>query len=602
MPDAVWGRRIELAGLLNGCNPSAARCGWTCGQAGFVTPAFMPCPSRLLSSRSRTRGQTVHAGSSRRGSRSILAIGVGLAAFWFGGCVQILAPATGSTTASGTFSSTVALPSFYQRGSFKAQLDQQDVTERFVVDLTNRTAFAASLTAAPGAHQLDVGARWAIPWAFIPMGGSVDNTSNFTVPSPPPVITLLTPNSGFRGSTFTITGTGFTALSVVNFGNATATINSRTATTINATVPPSPTAAPLGANLVTVRNGSVTSTPAATFTVTAPPMPPIVLLFRSGQDSVETISFTPGATFAQSTFQIENTRNVQLSPGTLSVSLARSGTQLVRGSSGGLETFTVGGTTATPTLTQPLPFRVLSGTGTGVAVVGTMIVRGDVNGLQVTDATLVPFPLGGSNQGASSTAGVAILADGPNSRVLRSTDIGLELWTVSATASPLMRTSEFGLGSPASGSALDWLVPGAVAVRASASGMELWTVSAPAATPLLNRTAASPMTGTPTPGQSTTGVAVDVASPRAVRATNTGIEVYDVVNTPVTLRPIGSRNSPAGTSATGVGVVVVGSVAFRTTASSIEAYDISNPTMIPAPVEFTTGLDLSATGVTLIAR
>ena len=108
-----------------------------------------------------------------------------------------------------------------------------------------------------------------------------------------------------------------------------------------------------------------------------------------------------------------------------------------------------------------------------------------------------------------------------------------------------------------------------------------------------------------TGGASTAGVAVAVAGTRAGRATDFGVEVYEL-GTPAAPVRCASRN--AGLSSTGVGVAIRGTIAFRATNTGIEAYDISDtscptpPATLPAPVVLQTGLSASASGVALATQ
>ncbi|UGS38856.1 IPT/TIG domain-containing protein [Capillimicrobium parvum] len=103
-------------------------------------------------------------------------------------------------------------------------------------------------------------------------GGTATSPGTFTMLA----VTSLTPASGPTGSQVTIAGSGFNATSVVKFNGAKAVSTFVSATSLKATVPASATT-----GRVTVSNptGAVgTATSAASFTVTAPPVPKITTL------------------------------------------------------------------------------------------------------------------------------------------------------------------------------------------------------------------------------------------------------------------------------------------------------------------------------------
>ncbi|WP_035561727.1 IPT/TIG domain-containing protein [Hymenobacter sp. IS2118] len=104
-------------------------------------------------------------------------------------------------------------------------------------------------------------------------GGTATSPTAFTVTAPvtPPAITALAPNAQVAGGpdvVLTITGTGFTPTSTVNFNSVSYTQTSSTATTLMVTIPASALTT-AGNYPVSVSNGTVTSN-AFTFTVSNP--------------------------------------------------------------------------------------------------------------------------------------------------------------------------------------------------------------------------------------------------------------------------------------------------------------------------------------------
>ncbi|MBF9237309.1 T9SS type A sorting domain-containing protein [Hymenobacter sp. BT683] len=104
-------------------------------------------------------------------------------------------------------------------------------------------------------------------------GGTATSTASFTVTAPvvTPVISALSPNAQVAGGpdvTLTITGTGFTPSSTVNFNGVSYTQTSSTATTLVVTIPASALTT-AGSYTVSVSNAGATST-AFTFIVSNP--------------------------------------------------------------------------------------------------------------------------------------------------------------------------------------------------------------------------------------------------------------------------------------------------------------------------------------------
>jgi hypothetical protein len=410
-----------------------------------------------------------------------------------------------------------------------------------------------------------------------------------------PVVTGFCPSHAPPGAAVRIIGAGFVAPMSVKFGTAPAVQVTPTSTAeINLTVPGSLTA---GTPTVTVTSNGQTSLPLS-FTVTSGP-----LLLRATNDKVEQIRFNPGATFSAGSFQLLGSTSATLSPGTLSVGLARTCDQVARGSASDAQLFDLGGTATAPTLTLKSGIGTgggLTGTGTAIDFLANLLVRGTNTGIETIDPATSPMSrLGGAN-GAGSPTGVAtVTLAGSPARVFRSHGAGIDVYDISPSGIPIPGTNlTAGMSASAAGSALAWITPGSQLVRATSGAIEVIDVSGSMLTPRGANTSG---------GLSSSGVAVAVTGDRAVRGTSTGVEVYEI-STPTAPQRCAFRN--AAGSSTGVGVVIVGMVAFRATNNAMEAYDISgvmttcptppSGTIIPAPVSLTAGLGLSSTGVALV--
>ncbi len=198
--------------------------------------------------------------------------------------------------------------------------------------------------------------------------GGISNGLPFTVTTPAPSITSLSPTSGTVGTTVIITGTNFTGATAVSFNGAGATFVVNSATQITTSVPAGTT------------SGNVTvTTPGGTsngilFTVTAP------------APTISTLSPASGP------------------PGT---SVAIAGTNLTGTSSvifnGTAATFTVNSATQ-------ISATVPAGATTGNVVVGTP--AGSSNGLNFTVTT--PAPSIGSLSPTSGTVGASVVIAGSN--------------------------------------------------------------------------------------------------------------------------------------------------------------------------------------------
>jgi IPT/TIG domain-containing protein len=441
----------------------------------------------------------------------------------------------------------------------------------------------------------NISVQGASPGSATLSASAVGYTATSLAVAVKPLLSQLSPASGPPGTAVAVTGAGFVAPVSVKFGTAASiSVTPASGTQLSVTVPQ----LAAGTVPVTVTSNGQTSAP-LNFAVTAAPPSNVTTLFRATNDRVEMIQFTLGSPFSASTFGLLANPTTFTSPGMLSVGLCRDGSRLAWAGSANVKLFAIGGTAAAPTLTPgfatPLP-SALTGVGTACAFLPTVLVRGTDTGVDNLDPATNPLAkLGGFSGGLSST-GVALIASSP--RVWRSHSTGLEQYDMTTPASPVRSFNVItNMSASTTGTALAWLVPGATLVRATNAGIDVVSVSATAAPSRLgfNNTG----------GSSSVGVGVSVVGTRAIRATDFGIEVYDVSTPSAPVRCL-FRN--AGLSSTGVGVVAVGTLAFRVTNVGIEAYDISNTTcpnppsgtLIPAPVQLQTGLGTTTTGVAVV--
>jgi len=416
-----------------------------------------------------------------------------------------------------------------------------------------------------------------------------------------PLITQLSPASGSPGTAITVTGAGFVAPVTVRFGTTAVPAAPVSGTQLSVTIPQGLVA---GATPITVTSNSQTSAP-ANFTTTSPAPADVTALFRATNDRVEIIQFALSAPFGSSTLQLLGSVLTPPSPGVLAVGLCRDGTRLAWAGAANLQVFSIGGTATAPTLTlaaaTSLP-STLTGVGTACAFLPAALVRGTDLGLDnLNPATIAR--LGGFN-GAGSSTGVALAAASP--RVWRSHSTGLEEYNMSVPAAPNRTASVVtNMTGSGTGTALAWLSAGTRMVRATSVGIDIIGVTGAAPSRLgFNNSG----------GASATGVGVGVVGTRVVRATHAGIEVYEA-GAPA--KPVRCAfNNSGGASATGVGVAIAvlsgSTIAFRATNVGIEAYDVSaamtscptspSGTLIPAGVQLQTGLGTSATGVAVVGR
>jgi hypothetical protein len=319
--------------------------------------------------------------------------------------------------------------------------------------------------------------------------------------------------------------------------------------------------------------------------------PPGLLLYRSHASGVETYRFTPAANGGS--FRRLGSTPSSMSPGLTVVGLDRKGNTLIRSGSQGFEGYTIGGTTASPTLTlagsaPPTGTNSpgLTGAGASAAISTQVWVRGTEFGIETWQpGTGTLTKLGSSNVGGGATAGQALLADPNYARILRSTPSSLEIWDVSTASMPTRPTNNITVFAAPTVAAISWLDPGRRLVRSHANGIQIIDVDQSPTPPTLT------VAGFNSTGGGTFGaVAVASNATRVARATGQGLEIYALWPTGNPTKCGVSNQGNAG--AAGVAMTSNGDWVFRATPTSIEAYDLTGLTCPPSNV--TTALTLPA--------
>ncbi|MFN4083925.1 MAG: IPT/TIG domain-containing protein [Bacteroidia bacterium] len=193
---------------------------------------------------------------------------------------------------------------------------------------------------------------------------SVDSSTPFTVFGVP-TVTSFTPTSGPVGTTVSITGTNFNAVTFVRFNGVNSSYSVNSPTSITATVP---SGATTGA--ISVINGSGTGTSGTNFTVTTPPT---ITLFSPSSGGVGSTVIITGTNFTGATAVTFN--GIAASSFTVN-----SATQITAVVATGTTTGNVAVTTPSGTATSTTPFTVIA----DLIVSTTMPVSGTYNNITVT--------------------------------------------------------------------------------------------------------------------------------------------------------------------------------------------------------------------------
>jgi hypothetical protein len=193
---------------------------------------------------------------------------------------------------------------------------------------------------------------------------SVESASPFTVFGVP-TVTSFTPTSGAVGTSVTITGTGFNAVTQVRFNGVNASYTVNSTTSITATVPGGATT-----GTVSVTNGSGTGTSGTNFTVLTPPT---ITAFSPSSGGIGTSIVINGTNFTGATAVAIN--------GTAASSFTvNSATQITAVVATGTTTGLISVTTPSGTANSASPFTVIS----DLIVSTSTVVSGTYNNITVT--------------------------------------------------------------------------------------------------------------------------------------------------------------------------------------------------------------------------
>lgn len=201
-----------------------------------------------------------------------------------------------------------------------------------VFTIVNNTTITATIPAAAVTGVISV----------INPSGTGSSVGSFTV-IPAPTVSTLNPTTGPVGTTVTITGTNFQAITAVQFNGAASSYTVNSSTQITATVPSG-----ASTGLVSVINGSGTANSAGNFTVTTPP---VINSFSPTAGGIGSTVVITGTNFTGATAVTFN--NV---PAT--VFTVNSSTQITATVPGGASTGVIGVTTPQGTIASSGSFTV----------------------------------------------------------------------------------------------------------------------------------------------------------------------------------------------------------------------------------------------------
>jgi hypothetical protein len=478
-------------------------------------------------------------------ARASVAIG---AVLFVSACsVNIVRPADQSTAVPTSVASEITLPAFYKPNTFRASLNDRDVTSSYTVNTSNSTANGTLTGLAPGSYVLDVGACWGLDVLFVtqpqtPTTGCSQARSSFTVVQPRLALS-------------------FASGSVVSGDPVQATVQATPLqpNAVNVTLASSNTSA--------VSSGSLTvqaSTPSAT-----------AALSSSSAGVASVTASATGYTSASANVAVRP-RLTQLSP----ASVAAGAT--ISGSGAGYVApvnvrFGMNGPTVTATNVTATQFNV---------VVPATLMPGNV---QVTVR---------SNGQDSDAFTLAVAGPAPITRAMfRSNADSIETIRF-AQATPFVNSS-FVLATPlvVSTSAGKQVVGlcrnGATLARASSNAVELFTVGGTAVAPTLTAGATTPLPS------GLTGVGSDCvfAPGTLVRGTDSGLETIDPTTSPLARQ--GGRNT-GGSSSVGVSLAVEGTSVFRSSTTGLETYSVATPSAPVLQSNVITNMSGSSQGTALV--
>lgn len=567
-------------------------------------------------------------------------IAVGTALLSTACSVTIVRPVDQTSAAPTSVASEVTLPALYRANSFRARLNERDVTSSYTVNTASSTANGILTGLTPGIYVLDASACWKVDVVFVtrstwPTEGCAEARSTFTVVQPRLALALGA-NSVFSGDAVPVNvqatplspnavnvALGSSNAAAVSAGAVTIQPNAAAATTtLNsasaglATLTASATGYTSATDSVAVRPrltlvAPASAVPGATVVGTgAGFVAPVDVQFDSLPQWVRATNVTATqfsvvvpAMLAQGNVPVTVKSNGQVSaPFTLVVTapppIARA---LFRSNADSIETIRF--LQATPFANSSfMPAALLNvSTSTGMQVVG--LCRNGATLARASSNAVELFTVGGSAAAPTLTAGaktplpsglsgVASACAFAPGTLVRGIDAGLE--TINPTSSPLSRQGFDNTGgSTAVGVSLE--VAGTSVFRSTSTGLETYSVATPSA-PTLQSNTISNMSGSPMG----TALAWLVPGSTLVRGTSTGIDVINV-STPTAAMHLGANNL-GGLSGTGVDVALLGTGpgarVVRATNTGIEVFDVSNTAQ--PQLCFFRNADLSSAGVGLV--
>ncbi len=459
------------------------------------------------------------------------------------------------------------------------------------------------VSAPPGQHTIVVNGTIVINNGT----SNVTDTSTFTI-TPPPNTLILTPASGITvqaggtaGNIKVTTSEPLTSPLSVTLTSSSATVaklGSPPAASQVVMLPAATTSMPTsvqesvsglsaGLSTISATTSGIQSSPTSSLKVTvsaAPPPPPKAAVFRGSGTDVQSFAFSSTNTWAP-----VDTQAATVSPGNFVVGVALAGTgTLLRTSASDIQVFTIN---SDLTLTTGSTIGAsVSGTGASVASSGTNVIRASNSGIQVFTLTGTTLVLAGTKNAGLSPTGTGV--DTAGTVAVRVYSSGIEVFNVATPTAPVLFGSNLNNAQSSTAPSVKIFAGGTRAIRAHDSGIEIYDITA----------AGVPKLGGASGGLSSSGtaVAVNATGTQAVRVYSGGIEVYSLASqtNPTKVASL----TTVSLSSTGVGVCIKGTNAFRATDSVVEAFDISAAATGTITALGQTGATLSSTGVGFTCR
>lgn len=528
------------------------------------------------------------------------------------GCSGIsnLRPVNNSTVPAGPVAMSGAFRSNVNN-SLRIEVDGTDETSTFnPVYTTAPGTFAATLTLAPGSHQMVVSGDFTEYFLFFPVGRrAMTEQVSFTVAGP---VLGFSPVS----TSTTVGGTTSVNITLPQAQNAPVTVSLSAAPGGLVSHPATTTVAQgstssLAITLTGLAAGSTTltaSAPSFTNANAAVTVSPGLTAIAPTQGPVGTaVTFTGRGfvTGATASFGGTNSSNVTVNSATSLTATVPAGLSLgnknasvtVAGLSSASRTFTVvaappvtpaavlfrssaqdvqtftftpaaGATPASFALVDTDAATLQGGVYTvGLAQTATTLVRSSPSDAQAFSIGTTPsLTLGATRGGFLSGTGSAAAISGTT--VVRAIDTGIQVSVLNAAGNSLTPFVFVGGMTSATGVAADIL--GSTVVRAHSSGIDLFDVSNPAAPTRLSAF------GTGSGDTSAIGTGVRfINATRVVRSFPLGVEIYDVSNPAAPIRLTVNRTGYVDAAmGTAVAVEPGGGAVIRATAVGLERYPL----------------------------